>query len=157
MVTMTINKVKHKTDLHHRDNKSGNLHMFRYHKLRGAVRGILLSTHPGIAVGGTRWRYIVAGPLFAHCKIAYFNSAVTEHWFVVSLRDFVTLRKILLTMSYKKFSGINTTQLKKDAVEFSHFIRECVAHWSLLSPRSLTVTSTWRPRLTAHYLIGERH
>ena len=43
------------------------------------------------------------------------------------------------------------------AAEVSHFIRECVAHWPLLSPRSLTVTSTWRPRLTAHCPIGERH
>ena len=26
---------------------------------------------------------IVGGPLFAHCKTVYLNSAVTEHWFVV--------------------------------------------------------------------------
>ena len=39
MVTMTLNKVKHKTGLHHRDSKSGNLHMFGYHKLRERSRG----------------------------------------------------------------------------------------------------------------------
>ena len=86
-----------------------------------------------------------------------FNSAVTEHWIVLSVRDFVTIRKTLFTISYEKFSGINRTKLKIDAVKVSHFIRECVARWPLLSPRSLTVTSTWRPRLTAHCPIGERH
>ena len=106
-----------------------------------------------------RWRSrmevkIMAVPLFAHCK---FNSAVTEHWIVLSVRDFVTIRKTIFTISYEKFSGINRTKLKIDAVKVSHFIRECVARWPLLSPQSLTVTSTWRPRLTAHCPIGERH
>ena len=70
-------------------------------------------------------------------------------------------RKTLFTISYKIFSGINTLIFKICAVEASHFYkgipgRECVApvpaqHWPLLSPRSLTVTSTWWPRLTAHW------
>ena len=38
----------------------------------------------------------------------------------------------------KKFSEINTTNRKIDAVKVSHFIWECEAHWPLLSPRSLT-------------------
>ena len=109
-----------------------------------------------------RWRSrmevkIMAVPLFVHCKIALFNSAVTEHWIVLSVRDFVMIRKTIFTISYEKFSGINRTKLKIDAVKVSHFIRECVSRWPLLSPQSLTVTSTWRPRLTAHCPIGERH
>ena len=72
---------------------------------------------------------IVAGPLFAHHKIAHFNCVVTEHWLVVLLWGFVTIRKTVFTISYKKFSKINTTKLKIDVVEVSHFIRECVAHW----------------------------
>ena len=58
---------------------------------------------------------IMAGSLFAHCKITYFNSAVTEHWLVVSLGR-VTIRKTLFTISYKKFSRINATKIKIDAV-----------------------------------------
>ena len=51
----------------------------------------------------------------------------------------MTIRKTIFTISYEKFSGINRTKLKIDAVKVSHFIRESVARWPLLSPQSLTV------------------
>ena len=42
---------------------------------------------------------IVAGSLFVHCKIAYFNSVTTEQWLPVSLWNFMTIRKTHLTIS----------------------------------------------------------
>ena len=47
---------------------------------------------------------IVAGSLFIHCKIAYFNSVITEQWLFPSLPNFVTMRKTRLTIPCKIFS-----------------------------------------------------
>ena len=46
-----------------------------------------------------RWRSrmevkIMAGSLFVHCKIAYFYSVTAEKWLIVSLPNFVTIRRI---------------------------------------------------------------
>ena len=109
-----------------------------------------------------RWRSrmevkIMAGSLFVHCKIAYFYSAAAEKWLIVSLRNFVTIRRTHFSISCKIFSWIRSTKLKIHAMEFCDFIKDSVSPSGLFVPCSLTVTSTWRPRLTAHCPIGERH
>ena len=109
-----------------------------------------------------RWRSrmevkIMAGSLFVHCKIAYFYSVTTKKWLVVSLPNFLTMRKTHLSKSCKIFSSIRTTKLKIHAIEFCDFIKDFVVPSGLFVPCSLTVTRTWRPRLTAHCPIGERH
>ena len=109
-----------------------------------------------------RWRSrmevkIMAGSLFVHCKIAYFYSVTTKEWLVVSLPNFLTMRKTHLSISCKIFSSICTTKLKIHAIEFCDFIKDFVVPSGLFVPCSLTVTRTWRPRLTAHCPIGERH
>ena len=109
-----------------------------------------------------RWRSrmevkIMAGSLFVHCKIAYFYSVTAEKWLIVSLPNFVTIRRTHLSISCKIFSWIRTTKLKIHAMEFCEFIKDSVSPSGLFVPCSLTVTSTWRPRLTAHCPIRERH
>ena len=72
---------------------------------------ILSSTHLGTAVGGAhawRWKYWL-GP---YLLIAYFYSVTVEKWLVVSLPNFVTMRKAHLSISCKIFSWIRTTKLK---------------------------------------------
>ena len=109
-----------------------------------------------------RWRSrmevkIMAGSLFVHCKIAYFYSVTAEKWLIVSLPNFVTIRRTHFSISCKIFSWIRSTKLKIHAMEFCDFIKDSVSPSGLFVPCSLTVTSTWRPRLTAHCPIGERH
>ena len=109
-----------------------------------------------------RWRsrmevQIMAGSLFVHCKIAYFYSVTAEKWLIVSLPNFVTMRRTHFSISCKIFSWIRSTKLKIHAMEFCDFIKDSVSPSGLFVPCSLTVTSTWRPRLTAHCPIGERH
>ena len=109
-----------------------------------------------------RWRSrmevkIMAGSLFVHCKIAYFYSVTTKKWLVVSLPNFLTIRETHLSISCNIFSSIRTTKLKIHAIEFCDFIKDFVVPSGLFVPCSLTVTRTWRPRLTAHCPIGERH
>ena len=109
-----------------------------------------------------RWRSsmevkIMAGSLFVHCKIAYIYSATAEKWLVVSLPNFVMIRTTHSPISCKIFSWILTTKLKIHAMEFCDIIKDSVSPSGLFVPCSLTVTSTWRPRLTAHCPIGERH
>ena len=109
-----------------------------------------------------RWRSrmevkIMAGSVFVHCKIAYFYSVTTEKSLVVSLPNFVTIRRTHFSISCKIFSWIRSTKLKIHAMEFCDFIKDSVSPSGLFVPCSLTVTSTWRPRLTAHCPIGERH
>ena len=109
-----------------------------------------------------RWRSrlevkIMAGSLFVHCKIAYLYSVTAEKCLVISLPNFVTIRRTHLPISCKIFSWISTTKLKIHAMEFCDFIKDSVRLSGLFVPCSLTVTSTWRPRLTAHCPIGERH
>ena len=109
-----------------------------------------------------RWRSrmevkIMAGSLFVHCKIAYFYSVTAEKWLIVSLPNFVTIRRTYFSISCKIFSWIRSTRLKIHAMEFCDFIKDSVSPSGLFVPCSLTVTSTWRPRLTAHCPIGERH
>ena len=95
--------------------------------------------------------------LFVHCKIAYFYSVTAEKWLIVSLPNFVTIRRTHFSISCKIFSWIRSTKLKIRAMEFCDFIKDSVSPSGLFVPCSLTVTSTWRPRLTAHCPIGERH
>ena len=109
-----------------------------------------------------RWRSrmgvkIMAGSLFVHCKIVYFYSVTAEKWLIVSLPNFVTIRRTHFSISCKIFSWIRSTKLKTHAIEFCDFIKDSVSPSGLFVPCSLTVTSTWRPRLTAHCPIGERH
>ena len=109
-----------------------------------------------------RWRLrmevkIMAGSLFVHCKIAYFYSVTAEKWLVVSLPNFVTIRRTHLSISCKMFRWIRWTKLKIHAMEFCYFIKNFVSPSGLFVPCSLTATSTWQPRLTAHCPIGERH
>ena len=109
-----------------------------------------------------RWRSrmevkIMAGSLFVHCKIVYFYSVIAEKWLVVSLPNFVTIRGTHLSISCKIFNWIRTTKLKIYAMEFCDFIKDSVSPSGLFVPCSLTVTSTWRPRLTAHCPIRELH
>ena len=109
-----------------------------------------------------RWRSrmevkIMAGSLFVHCKIAYFYMVTAEKWLIVSLPNFVTMRRTHFSISCKIFSWIRSTKLKIQAIEFCDFIKDSVSPGGLFVPCSLTVTSTWRPRLTAHCPIGERH
>ena len=109
-----------------------------------------------------RWRSrmevkIMAVSLFVHCKIAYFYSVTAEKWLIVSLPNFVTIRMTHFSVSCKIFSWIRLTKLKIHAMEFCDFIKDSVSPSGLFVPCSLTVTSTWRPRLTAHCPIGERH
>ena len=108
-----------------------------------------------------RWRSrmevkIMAVSLFVHCKIAYFYSVTAEKWLVVLLPNFVTIRRTRLSISCKIFSWICTTKHKIHAMEFCDFIKDSVSPCGLFVPCSLTVTSTWQPRLTAHCPIGER-
>ena len=109
-----------------------------------------------------RWRSrmevkILAGSLFVHCKIAYFYSVTAEKWLIVSLPNFVTIRRTHFSISCKIFSWIRSTKLKIHAMEFCDSLKDSVSPSGLFVPCSLTVTSTWRPRLTAHCPIGERH
>ena len=102
-----------------------------------------------------RWRSrmevkIMAGSLFVHCKIAYFYSVTAEKWLIVSLPNFVTIRRTHFSISCKIFSWIPSTKLKIHAMEFCDFIKDSVSPSGLFVPCSLTVTSTWRPRVTAH-------
>ena len=113
--------------------------------------------HLHIAGHCRRWRSrmevkIMARSLFVHCKIAYFYSATAEKWLIVSLPNFVTIRRTHFSISW-----IRSTKLKIQAMEFCDFIKYSVSPSGLFVPYSLTVTSTWRPRLTAHCPIGERH
>ena len=100
---------------------------------------------------------IVAGSLFVHCKIAYFYSVTAEKWLVLSLPNFVTLRKTILSILCKSIGWIWTTKLKIHAMEFSDFTKDFVVQSVLFVPCSLTVTSTWQLKLTAHCPIGEPH
>ena len=95
--------------------------------------------------------------LFVHCKIAYFYLVTAEKWLVVSLPNFLTMRKTLLSISCEIFRWIRMTKLEIQAIEFCDFIKDFVVPSGLFVPCSLTVTSTWRPRLTAHCPIRERH
>ena len=109
-----------------------------------------------------RWRSrmevkIMSGSLFVHCKIAYFYSVTAEKWLIVSLPNFVTIIRTHFSISCKIFSWIRWTKLKIHAMEFCDFIKDSVSPSGLFVPCSLTVTSRWRPRLTAHCPIGERH
>ena len=109
-----------------------------------------------------RWRSrmevkIMAGSLFVHCKIAYLYSVTAEKWLNVSLPNFVTIRRTHFSIACKIFSWIRSTKLKIHAMEFCDFIKDSVSPSGLFVPCSLTVTSTWRPRLTAHCPIRERH
>ena len=52
-----------------------------------------------------RWRSrmevkIMAGSLFVHCKIAYFYSVTAEKWLIVSLPNFVTIRRTYFSISW---------------------------------------------------------
>ena len=67
---------------------------------------------------------IVAGSLFVHCKIAYFYSVTAEKCLIVSLPNFVTMRKILLSISCKIFSWIRTTKLKIHAMKLCDLIKD---------------------------------
>ena len=98
-----------------------------------------------------------SGQEFVHCEIAYFYSMTVEKWLVVSLPNFVTIRRTHLSISCKIFSWFRTTTLKIHAMEFCDFIKDSVSSSGLFVPCLLTMTSTWRPRLTAHCPIGERH
>ena len=109
-----------------------------------------------------RWRSrmevkIMTRSFFAHCKIVYFYSVTADKWHVVSLPNFVKIRRTHLSISCKIFSWIRTMKLKIYAMEFCNFIKDSVSPSGLFVPCSLTVTSTWGPRLTAHCPIGERH
>ena len=109
-----------------------------------------------------RWRSrmevkIMAGSLFVHCKTAYFYSVTAAKWLIVSLPNFVTIRRTLFSISYQFCSWIRSTKLKIHAIEFYDFIKDSVSPSGLFIPCSLTVTGTWRPRLTAHCPIRERH
>ena len=60
-----------------------------------------------------RWRShiqvkIVAGSLFVHCEIAYFNSVTTEQWLVASLKNLVTMG----TIACEIFCWIRKMKLK---------------------------------------------
>ena len=121
-------------------------------------------THSFVYTSGhcRRWRSrmevkIMAGSLFIHCKIAHFYSVTAENWLIVSLPNFVTIRRTHFSISCKIFSWIRSKKLKIHALEFCDFIKDSVSPSGLFVPCSLTVTSTWRPRLTAHCPIGERH
>ena len=100
---------------------------------------------------------IMAGSLFVHCKIAYFYSVTAGKSLIVSLPNFVTIGRTHFSISCKIFSWIRLTKLKIHAMEFCDFIKDSVSPSGLFVPCSLTVTSTWRPRLTAHCPIGEHH
>ena len=109
-----------------------------------------------------RWRSrmevkIMAGSLFVHCKIAFFYSVTVEKWLIVSLPNFVTIRRTHFSISCKIFSWIRSKKLKIHAMVFCDYIKDSVSPSGLFVPCSLTVTSTWRPRLTTHCPIGERH
>ena len=139
-----------------------------WHHVRKSYNGFsihfVLLTHSFVYTSGhcRRWRSrmevkIMARSLFVHCKIAYFYSVTTKKRLVVSLPNFETMRKTHLSKSCKIFSSIRTTKLKIHAIEFCDFVKDFVVPSGLFVPCSLTVTRTWRPRLTAHCPIGERH
>ena len=69
----------------------------------------------------------------------------------------LTIRRTHFSISCKICSWIRSTKLKIHAMEFCDFIKDSVSPSGLFVPCSLTVTSTWRPRLTAHCPIAERH
>ena len=141
------------------------LHMGRGNSLVSRpLMASLIMKHSFVYTSGhcRRWRSrmevkIMAGSLFVHCKIAYFYSVTADKWLIVSLPNFVTIRRTHFSVSCKIFSWIRLTELKIHAVEFCDFIKDSVSPSGLFVPCSLTVTSTWRPRLTAHCPIGERH
>ena len=114
----------------------------QYYKLRHRkVRwGNLGLTHSFVYTSGhcCRWRSrlevkIMAGSLFVHCKIAYLYSVTAEKCLVVSLPNFVTIRRTHLPISCKIFSWISTTKLKIHAMEFCDFIKDSVRPSGLLS------------------------
>ena len=138
--------------------KTKNFHLIKY------LLATLIFLNSFVYTSGHchRWRSrmevkIMAGSLFVHCKIAYFYSVTADKWLIVSLPNFVTIRRTHFSVSCKIFSWIRSTKLKIHAVEFCDFIKDSVSPSGLFVPCSLTVTSTWRPRLTAHCPIGERH
>ena len=90
-----------------------------------------------------RWRSrmevkIMAGSLFVHCKISYFYSVTVDKWLIVSLPNFVTIRRTHFSVSCKIFSWIRSTKLKIHAVEFCDFIKDSVSPSGLFVPCSLT-------------------
>ena len=136
----------------------------RLNKKDGLTRYVNSHGHSSVYTSGhcRRWRSrmevkIMAGSLFVHCKIAYFYSVTAEKWLIVSLPNFVTIRRIHFSISCKICSWIRSTKLEIHAMEFCDFIKDSVSPSGLFVPCSLTVTSTWRPRLTAYCPIGERH
>ena len=116
---------------------------------------ILSATHLGSAIGGTpacrwkQWLGLSPGSFLVHCKIAYCNWVTTEQWLVVSLGNFVTIRKTPLTISCKIFSWNGMMKLKIHAVEFCNFIKDFVSPSGLFVSGTLTMISMWRPRLIA--------
>ena len=130
----------------------------------GGDCGFNASTHSFVYTSGhcRRWRsrmevYIMVGSLFVHCKIAYFYSVTAAKWLIVSLPNFVTIKRTHFYISCQIFSWIRSTKLKILAMEFCDFIKDSVSRSGLFVLCSLTVTSTWRPSLTAHCPIRERH
>ena len=88
-----------------------------------------------------RWRSrmevkIMAGSLFVHCKIAYFYSVTAEKWLIVSLPNFVTIRRTHFSISCKIFSWIRWTKLKIHVRFYKGF---CKSKWficTLLTDRN---------------------
>ena len=93
---------------------------------------------------------IIAVYLFVHCKVAYFYSVTAAKGRIVSLPYFVTIRRTHFPISCQMFSWIRSMKLKIHAMEFFDFIKDSVSQCGLFVPCSLTITSTWRPSLTAH-------
>ena len=83
---------------------------------------------------------IVAGSLFVHCKIAYFHSGTAEKWLVVSIPNFLTMRKTPLSISCKIFSWIRSTKLKIHPIDILRFHKgSCSPKWficTLLTDRN---------------------
>ena len=90
----------------------------------------------------------LADYLFVLCKLTYFDSATTEQLLIISPLNFVP--EDIVFMSYRNSGCIRLTILKINAIETSHFIKEMYRQPPMFAPCSLTVTSTWRPGLTAH-------
>ena len=102
-----------------------------------------------------RWRSrmevkIVAGSLFAHCKIAYFYSVTAEKWLIISLPNFATMRKTHLSISCKIFSWIRTTKLKIHAMKFCDFIKDFVVPSGLF----VSVMLWWMEHVPWQPLLG---
>ena len=69
---------------------------------------------------------MMAGSLFVYCKIAYIYSETAEKW-LLSLPNFVTIRRTHLSISCKIFRWIRTPKLKIQAMEFCDFIKDSVS------------------------------